>query len=89
MATLDTMVMAGKEAPSEEPVPLVCPHCRGRDVEETTLGFKRGTRDPNRSTCRNKGCRAHGVPSDWRLIESLRRYVARVVLDVEPLASQP
>ena len=44
-------------------------------------------RDPNRATCH--ACDWHGMVADWRLIEQLRRYVARIVLDDQPLASQP
>ena len=86
MATLDTMLMAGKEAPSEEPVPLVCPQCRSAEnVTQTCMGFD--GLDRNRATCHS--CNWHGLVYDWQTIERLRRYVARIVLDVEPLASQP
>lgn len=79
------MVMAGKGTHSEEPVPLVCPLCRGQETEQTCVGYFGGI-DRNRAVCRK--CHYSGVVADWELIEQLRRYVARIVLD-QPLASQP
>jgi hypothetical protein len=82
MGPLDTMVMAGKEAPSEGLATLICPTCRSGDaVEQPPRNGAHPGDNPNRVYCCD--CGRHGVAGDWHLIEQLRIYIGRAVCSME------
>ena len=82
MVPLDTMLMAGKEAPSEGPVTIACPTCRSCEFVEQPPRLGSAPEDnPNRVYC--SGCGRYGVAGDWHLIEQLRIYIGRAVCSME------
>jgi len=44
--------------------PLICPRCGTQNIEETTVGFPKGTPNPNKATCITLTCGWTGIVSD-------------------------